>query len=278
MMNAVLAALNPVAFSIGKIEVFWYGIIIATGVLLAIILAIRESEKRHINGDYIVDMMLWALPISIIGARLYYVAFEWQYYVDHPSEIIAIWNGGLAIYGGLIAGCATIYVFTKKKGLPFWLMLDIAAPSVIIAQAIGRWGNFMNQEAHGAETTRSFLEGLHLPTFIIDNMQINGVYYQPTFLYESLWNLLGFVLILVLRQRKQLLKQGEVIFSYIIWYAFGRFFIEGMRTDSLMLFDTMRVSQLLSIVLFVGAIGLWFYRRKKYPTNRYYLEGAPITK
>lgn len=273
-MSLQLGAIDPIAFSLGGLSVHWYGVIIASAVLLAIFLGTNESEKRGIKGDDIIDMMLWALPISIIGARIYYVIFEWRYYIQHPTEIIAIWNGGIAIYGGLIAGGLTVYWFTKKRGLPFWLVLDIAAPSVIIAQAIGRWGNFVNQEAHGEATTKAFLEGLHIPDFIVNNMNIEGVYYQPTFLYESLWNVLGFILLLILRRRKNLLKRGEVALSYVLWYSFGRFFIEGLRTDSLMLAQTIRVSQLLSILLFVGAILLWIYRRKKYPENPYYLTGA----
>lgn len=273
-MSLQLGAIDPIAFSLGGLSVHWYGVIIASAVLLAIFLGTNESEKRGIKGDDIIDMMLWALPISIIGARIYYVIFEWRYYIQHPAEIIAIWNGGIAIYGGLIAGGLTVYWFTKKRGLPFWLVLDIAAPSVIIAQAIGRWGNFVNQEAHGEATTKAFLEGIHIPDFIVNNMNIEGVYYQPTFLYESLWNVLGFILLLILRRRKNLLKRGEVALSYVLWYSFGRFFIEGLRTDSLMLAQTIRVSQLLSILLFVGAILLWIYRRKKYPENPYYLIGA----
>lgn len=273
-MSLQLGAIDPIAFSLGGLSVHWYGVIIASAVLLAIFLGTNESEKRGIKGDDIIDMMLWALPISIIGARIYYVIFEWRYYIQHPAEIIAIWNGGIAIYGGLIAGGLTVYWFTKKRGLPFWLVLDIAAPSVIIAQAIGRWGNFVNQEAHGEATTKAFLEGIHIPDFIVNNMNIEGVYYQPTFLYESLWNVLGFILLLILRRRKNLLKRGEVALSYVLWYSFGRFFIEGLRTDSLMFAQTIRVSQLLSILLFVGAILLWIYRRKKYPENPYYLTGA----
>ncbi len=276
-MSLQLGAIDPIAFSLGGLSVHWYGVIIASAVLLAIFLGTNESEKRGIKGDDIIDMMLWALPISIIGARIYYVIFEWRYYIQHPAEIIAIWNGGIAIYGGLIAGGLTVYWFTKKRGLPFWLVLDIAAPSVIIAQAIGRWGNFVNQEAHGEATTKAFLEGLHIPDFIVNNMNIEGVYYQPTFLYESLWNVLGFILLLILRRRKNLLKRGEVALSYVLWYSFGRFFIEGLRTDSLMLAQTIRVSQLLSILLFVGAILLWIYRRKKYSENPYYLTGAEFT-
>ncbi|AGY81027.1 MULTISPECIES: prolipoprotein diacylglyceryl transferase [Carnobacterium] len=272
-MNNILGAIDPIAFSFGSLDVYWYGIIIATGIFAAIFLSTREAEKRGIEGDHIVDMALWAIPLAFIGARLYYVLFELGYYLEHPSQIIAIWNGGIAIYGGLIAGGLTVYWYTKKKGIPIWLMLDILAPNVLLAQAMGRWGNFMNQEAHGGEVTRTFLENLFLPDFIINQMEINGVYYHPTFLYESLWSLLGFILIVVLRNKKHLLRQGEVALSYVLWYSFGRFFIEGLRTDSLWLFDFIRISQALSLLLFVAALSVWIYRRRDYPPVPYYLDG-----
>ena len=272
-MNNILGAIDPIAFSFGSLDVYWYGIIIATGIFAAIFLSTREAEKRGIEGDHIVDMALWAIPLAFIGARLYYVLFELGYYLEHPSQIIAIWNGGIAIYGGLIAGGLTVCWYTKKKGIPIWLMLDILAPNVLLAQAMGRWGNFMNQEAHGGEVTRTFLENLFLPDFIINQMEINGVYYHPTFLYESLWSLLGFILIVVLRNKKHLLRQGEVALSYVLWYSFGRFFIEGLRTDSLWLFDFIRISQALSLLLFVAALSVWIYRRRDYPPVPYYLDG-----
>lgn len=272
-MSNLLGAINPIAFSLGPLDVYWYGIIIAAAIFVAIFLSTREAEKRGIDGEHIVDMALWALPIAFIGARLYYVVFELDYYLQNPGEIIAIWNGGIAIYGGLIAGGLTVYWYTKKHGIPLWLMLDILAPSVLLAQAIGRWGNFMNQEAHGGEVTKSFLENLFLPEFIINQMEINGLYYQPTFLYESLWSLVGFVLIVILRNKKHLFRQGEVALSYVLWYSLGRFFIEGLRTDSLWIFDFIRVSQALSVVLFIGALSLWIYRRRDYPPVPYYLDG-----
>lgn len=273
-MNHILGAIDPIAFSFGSLDVYWYGIIIATGIFAAIFLSTREAEKRGIEGDHIVDMALWAIPLAFIGARLYYVLFELGYYLEHPSQIIAIWNGGIAIYGGLIAGGLTVYWYTKKKGIPIWLMLDILAPNVLLAQAMGRWGNYMNQEAHGGEVTRTFLENLFLPDFIINQMEINGVYYHPTFLYESLWSLLGFILIVVLRNKKHLLRQGEVALSYVLWYSFGRFFIEGLRTDSLWLFDFIRISQALSLLLFVAALSVWIYRRRDYPPVPYYSDGV----
>lgn len=272
-MNILVAALNPIALSFGGLEIRWYGVIIAVGILLAMTLASKEAARKGLDGDFIVDMMFWVLPIGIIGARIYYVLFEWQYYLANPGEIIQIWNGGIAVYGSLIAGILTIYFYTKRKGISFALTLDILAPAVLIAQSIGRWGNFMNQEAHGGEVTRAFLEGLHLPEFIINQMNIDGVYYQPTFLYESLWSLLGFILILFLRRKEKMLRMGEVVLTYAMWYSFGRFFIEGMRTDSLYLFGPIRVSQFLSLILFFGAGIIWAYRRRNnYPPDPYYPE------
>lgn len=272
-MNRFLGTIDPIAISLGPLEIYWYGVIIASAIFVAIFLSTREAEKRGIKGDHVVDMALWALPIAFIGARLYYVLFELGYYIENPGQILAIWNGGIAIYGGLIAGGLTVYWYTKKNGIPIWLMLDVLAPNVLLAQAIGRWGNFMNQEAHGGEVTRSFLENLFLPEFIINQMEIGGVYYHPTFLYESLWSLVGFMLIIVLRNKKQLLRQGEVALSYVLWYSFGRFFIEGLRTDSLWFFNFIRVSQALSLVLFLGTIYLWFNRRRDYPPVPYYTDG-----
>lgn len=260
----VLAQINPVAFNLFGLEVKWYGVIIVTGMMLAVWLASREAVRVGLKEDDIIDFMFWGLPLSLLGARAYYVAFEWQYYSQNPAEILAIRNGGLAIYGGLLAGGIVMYFFTRSRYISFWKFLDIAAPSVIIAQAIGRWGNFMNQEAYGGPTTRHFLESLHLPDFIITNMQIEGVYHHPTFLYESSWNLIGFILLLALRHKHNFFKEGEIVLSYVMWYSLGRFFIEGMRTDSLWAFSgAIRISQLLSVILFISSLGLFIYRRIK---------------
>ena len=272
-MNVLLSVIDPVAISIGPIKIYWYGIIIALAMLIGISLATKEAQKLGLEEDTMVDMALWAIPIGFIGARLYYVLFKWDYYIQNPSEIIAIWNGGIAIYGGLIAGGLAVYWFARRKKMTLTLLLDILAPSVLLAQSIGRWGNFINQEAHGGAVSRQFLETLYLPEFIIEQMNINGTYYHPTFLYESLWSLLGFILLIILRNQKDLLRRGEVALSYVIWYSFGRFFIEGMRTDSLWIGDIMRASQVLSLVLFISAIVLWIYRRRAYPTKPYYSEG-----
>jgi phosphatidylglycerol---prolipoprotein diacylglyceryl transferase len=228
-MNDTIQPLNPIAFSLGPISVHWYGIIIGSGLALALYLAIREGNRRGLHKDTFADLMLWAIPIAIISARIYYVIFEWEYYVNHPGDIPQIWNGGIAIHGALIGSVLTAYVFAKKRGISFWKIADIAAPSIILGQAIGRWGNFMNQEAHGGEVTRTFLENLHLPTFIIDQMYINGVYYHPTFLYESLWNFAGFLLLMFLRRVN--FRRGELFLTYVVWYSIGRFLIERFRTQ-----------------------------------------------
>lgn len=180
-MNETIEPLNPIAFHLGPIAVHWYGIIIGLGALLGLWLAVREGERRGLHKDTFVDLVLFAIPIAILCARAYYVIFQWGYYSEHPDQIIQIWNGGLAIHGGLIGAVLTGIIYAKVKGLSFWKLADIAAPSILLGQAIGRWGNFMNQEAHGEAVSRAFLENLHLPDFIINQMYIDGQYYQPTF-------------------------------------------------------------------------------------------------
>lgn len=281
MNSTLLGAINPIAIELGPLQVRWYGIIIALGIFLAIRMSTKEAEKRGLTEDDVIDVALWMIPVGFIGARLYYVLFEIGYYITRPLEILAIWEGGIAIYGGLIAGGLTLVWFCNKRKIPVWLMLDIIAPAVLLAQAIGRWGNFINQEAHGGEVTRGFLESLFLPEFIINQMNIKGTYYHPTFLYESLWSFAGLVLILALRHRKKLFRRGEVALTYVLWYSFGRAFIEGMRTDSLYIPGTpIRVSQLLAFILVIGSIGLIYYRRNHvYPEVPYYTEGnAPEKK
>ncbi|WP_243290515.1 prolipoprotein diacylglyceryl transferase [Bacillus sp. FJAT-47783] len=269
-MEATIQPLDRVAFELGPIQVYWYGLIIGFGALLGLWLAVRESERRGLHKDLFVDLVLIALPLAIVGARTYYVLFQWDYYSQNLADIPKIWQGGLAIHGGLIAAILTGYVFARVKNVSFWKIVDIAAPSIILGQAIGRWGNFMNQEAHGGPVTREFLENLHLPDFIINQMYINGQYYHPTFLYESIWNLIGFVILLSLR--KVNLRQGELFLSYVIWYSIGRFFIEEMRTDSLMLTESLRIAQVVSISLIVVAVLILIIRRVTGMANKRYLD------
>lgn len=251
--------IDPVAIQLGPISIRWYAIFIVSGLLLAVYLAMKEAPCRKIIPDDILDFILIAFPLAIIGARIYYVIFDWSYYASQPfSEVFAIWNGGLAIYGGLITGAIVLFVFSYYRAINPLDFLDVAAPGVMIAQAIGRWGNFINQEAYG-----KIVDNLnYLPSFIKNQMYIDGSYRVPTFLYESLWNLLGFIIIMALRHRPRFLKQGEIAFFYLIWYGCGRFVIEGMRTDSLMLFG-IRVSQWLSAILIVIGIALIIWRRKQ---------------
>ncbi|MED3122529.1 prolipoprotein diacylglyceryl transferase [Bacillus wiedmannii] len=269
MLLGSVPQLDRVAIQLGPFPVYWYGIIIGTGVLLGLWLATREGERLGIQKDTFVDLVLIAVPIAILFARMYYVIFEWEYYAQNPSQIINIRQGGLAIHGGLIGAVITGILFAKRRGVSFWKLADIAAPSILLGQAIGRWGNFMNQEAHGDEVTRQFLEGLHLPDFIINQMYIEGVYYHPTFLYESLWNFAGVILLLSLR--KVNLRRGELFFTYLIWYSIGRFFVEGLRTDSLML-GPLRIAQVMSIGLVVISIIFIIVRRKMGQADKRYSE------
>lgn len=253
-----LLAINPIAFEIGPISVAWYGIIIATGIVLAFIVVQREMVKRGMGPDFLTDLLIWAIPIAIVSARIYYVVFSWDYYKDNPGQIIQIWNGGIAIHGALIGSFITAYVFTKVRGVSFWKTVDIAAPGLLIGQIIGRWGNFMNQEAHGGPVSENFMNTTIIPDWIMNQMTIEGVTYHPTFLYESLWNLVGLVIILLLRRVS--LKRGEMFLFYLTWYSVGRYFIEGMRTDSLY-GGALRAAQVVSITTIIIAIIFFVVRR-----------------
>ncbi|MCM3405327.1 MULTISPECIES: prolipoprotein diacylglyceryl transferase [Cytobacillus] len=272
-METTIEPIDRVAITLGPFQIYWYGAIIMSGALIGLWLATRESERRFLPKDTFVDLVIFALPISILFARAYYVIFKWEYYSVHPNKIIAIWEGGLAMHGVLIGAVLTIIVFAKVRKISFWKLTDIFAPSLILAQAIGRWGNFINQEAHGGPVPREFLENLYLPDFIINQMYIEGTYYHPTFLYESLWNFGGFIVLMSLRRAN--LRRGELFLTYIIYYSFGRFFIEGMRTDSLMLTEYFRMAQVISVVLiFVSILIIWYRRKKGYADIRYLDNGV----
>lgn len=240
--------MDPVAFSIYGIEVRWYGIIIALAVVVGTFLALREAKRRGLEEDTLLDFLLFAIPGAIIGARAYYVIFSWDYYKKNPNQILNIRGGGLAIHGAVIAGIIIAIIFCRVKKLSFWTIGDIVAPSLILGQAIGRWGNFANQEAHGGPT--------NLPWGII----VDGVRVHPTFLYESIWNFLVFLFLMWYRKRAKV--EGEVFLLYIILYSLARGLIEGLRTDSLM-WGEFRVAQLISFAtIIVGLALLWIIRRK----------------
>lgn len=258
--------IDPVAFSLGPIQVRWYGIIIATAILIGYVIAQKSAQKIGFKEEDLINTILICVVVAILTARLYFVLFNLDYYAMHPIEIPMIWLGGIAIHGGLIgAFLMGIYYCHRQNWNPFQLG-DIVAPSIILAQAIGRWGNFMNHEAHGGPVSRAFLENLHLPNFIIDNMFIHGQYYHPTFLYESIWNIIGFVILILLRKN---LRIGETFFLYLIWYSIGRFFVEGLRTDSLMLTETIRIAQLVSVILIIMGIIMILWRRFKVKPPKY---------
>lgn len=272
-------ALDPIALQLGPLSIHWYGIILGTAALVGLLMALREAKRVGMDPETIMDVVMYAVPAAIIGARMYYVVFRWdEYYSSHPGEIIAIWQGGIAIHGALIASVLTAYIYSRVKKVSFWRIADIVAPSLLIGQAIGRWGNFMNQEAHGGPVSLEFLQSLHLPQFIIDQMYIldpltnTYSYYHPTFLYESLWNLLGVLLLITIR-RVVALRRGDLFLSYVIWYSIGRFFVEGLRTDSLMLTDTLRIAQVISLVLIALALVMMVVLRKKGVAKKRYGEG-----
>ncbi len=270
--------LDRVFIQIGSLPIYWYGVIIACGVFIGLYLATREADRLGMKKDTIIDLIIIAIPIAIISARIYYVIFEWEQYAGRPiTEMFAIWNGGIAIHGALIGSIITTIVYTKIKKVSFWKVVDIVAPSLILGQAIGRWGNFMNQEAHGGEISVDTYERIHqhLPDFIMNQMCIEGIYYHPTFLYESIWNLLVFSLLLILRKYNPL--RGEIFLTYLLTYSVGRFFIEGLRTDSLYIIPGLRTAEMISIILVVGAIGVMIYRRKKGLADVHY-DGKKIAK
>jgi phosphatidylglycerol:prolipoprotein diacylglycerol transferase len=234
--------MNPVAFYVFGISIRWYGIFIATGMVVAIILANYTCKYRDINYDSLLDVVLISLPIGIIGARLYYVAFEFNNYKNNLIDIFNIREGGLAIHGGILFAFISAFIFAKRKKMSFFKMADVAAPTIIIAQAIGRWGNFFNSEAHGGAVSYDFIK--YFPYFVQQGMHIEGIYYHPTFLYESLWNFAVFIILMIILKKTK--EVGIVFFTYIGLYSIGRFFIEGLRTDSLM-FGPLRIAQLVSL-------------------------------
>lgn len=255
--------MNSVAFSLFGIDIMWYGIIICSGTLLALLLSSYTCKVKGIDYDDVLTIFLITFPIAIVGARLYYVIFEFGQYKDNLWEMFNIRNGGLAIHGALIATVITVYFATKWKNIKFLKALDMTAPCVILAQAIGRWGNFFNQEAHGGPVTEAFIS--KFPEFIQQGMLINGTYYHPTFLYESIWNLVVFATLFYMLHKVK--EDGVVFLTYVGLYSIGRFFIEGLRTDSLMIMG-LRTAQLISVAgVVIWLVGLFVIYRKKRNKN-----------
>ena len=240
--------MDKVAFSIFGIDIMWYGVLMATGMVLGTLIALKEAKRVGIKEEDILDLGIVAIPLGLLGARLYYVIFNLDYYMANPTQILNFRGGGMAIHGALIAGVITGFVFAKIKKLDFLKLADTVIIGMPLAQAIGRWGNFINGEAHGGPT--------NLPWGIM----VDGMKVHPTFLYESIWNLLVFVFLWIFRSKKQ--YEGQIIVLYSIFYSVGRFFVEGLRTDSLML-GPLRMAQVISLAGVIGGIIVHIYLSKK---------------
>ncbi len=267
--------INPVAFSIGELEIRWYGIIIAVGFLLALVYAFSRIKNFGLDSDRVVDVILFGAVGALVCARLYYVIFKWsEEYADDPIRALYVWEGGLAIYGGLIGAFVVGAILCKVRKVKLLPMFDLAGASILLGQAIGRWGNFVNAEAFGTNTELPWgMTGTNIVNYLTQHKtelaEMGITVYpnspvHPTFLYESLWCLLGFILIGIYLKRRKF--DGEIFLMYIAWYSFGRMFIEGLRTDSLMI-GTLRVSQILAAVLFVAAVITILVVRSKIKRN-----------
>ena len=242
--------MNPVAFSIGNFDIRWYGIIISLGMIIAIGIVNINAKKKNLNFDTILDLFLWCFPMAIIGARTYYVLFEIENY-HSIIDALNIREGGLAIHGGIIGAFSTAFIYCKIKKIDFLSYADIVAPAFILAQGIGRWGNFFNQEAHGSQVSKEFIS--RFPKFIQEGMFIDGLYYHPTFLYESIWDIIISVVLMIILYNITSNYKGIVISLYITLYSLGRIFIEELRTDSLYLMN-IKIAQLISLIGIIGGI------------------------
>ncbi len=254
----MFASPGPFVLQIGPLSIRWYGLLFATGVLLGTWLAQREAIRRGEDPDQLLNVIVYGVMVGLLGARLYYVLFNWGYYGHRPLKILAVWEGGLAIHGGLLAGGLTAVIYSVRKKLPVLTYMDIMAPSAPLGQAIGRWGNFFNQEAFGTPTDlpwKLYIEPYHRPSDLA-----TYEYFHPTFLYESLWNLLVFALLYFLLRRRLQRIPGALLLCYVGLYSVGRFFVEGLRIDSLML-GPLRAAQVMSLALIaISLVGLAWLR------------------
>ena len=250
----------PTGFSVGPLSVHYYGLIIAIGLILAVFYCSKRSHQFGLDEDTLLDGVLWVTPVAIICARIYYCAFSWDLYKNNPISVLYIWEGGIAIYGSVIGAVLGIAAFCKVKKLRVTTVLDLVSLGFLIGQAVGRWGNFMNREAFGAETESFFRMGL------MKASTGEVTYYHPTFLYESLWNFAGFLILHFLSKKRK--YDGQIALGYLAWYGLGRAFIEGLRTDSLYI-GPFRISQLLAAASCVTALALLlvFSRKLHNPAN-----------
>lgn len=253
--------MNPVLVDLGFMQIRWYSVLILIACFVVLYLAQNEAERFGVQRVFIFNLLFWALIMGIIGARLYYVLFNIKDYMNDPLEILKVWHGGLSIHGGLIFGLLTIVIYCKKYKVRVVRIIDFLVVPLLLGQAIGRWGNFFNQEAHGIATTEAVLQKLMIPDFIIEGMTIDGVVYTPTFLYESIVCVIAFIVLLIIRRGKYT-KVGTMTASYLIIYGVLRFFIETSRTDALML-GGFRVAQIVSVIMVVVGLGMIMLISKK---------------
>ena len=247
----------PYSFTVFGFEIYFYGVIIAAAFILAALFCARKAAEFGLTSDDLFDLVIWLIPACIIGARLYYVLFKLDYFIANPSKIFSVRDGGLAIYGGIIAGVITGIIWSRRKKIPVFAVGDLAAFGLLIGQAVGRWGNFINREAFGAETDVFCRMGLTMPGQ-------EPLYVHPPCLYESLWNLAGLIILCVLSKLGKRKYDGQFFWSYILWYGLGRAWIEGLRTDSLYIGSTdIRVSQLLAAVSALAALIVLIVNAKK---------------
>jgi phosphatidylglycerol:prolipoprotein diacylglycerol transferase len=251
------------SFSLFGITIHFYSLCILLVIILAYVIITKEATKRGIDKNTMSDIIFYGLLCGIVGARLYYVIFNLDYYMSNPGDIIKVWNGGLAIHGGILAGGLFVFFYARKKKISFLKLADIILPGVIVAQALGRWGNFFNQEAYGSMVSLDLLHRLLVPEFIIKGMYIKGAYYLPTFYFESIWCILGFIFMIFMRNKYKI-KVGTITAIYLIWYSVGRFVIEAFRTDSLMILG-LKQAQIISVIgIIVGIVILIKKNRKLY--------------
>lgn len=268
--------MNPILFSFGSVVIRWYSLFILIAFVAVYTLFKKESWRFRVPQDFVFNLAFWIFILGILGARLWYVLFHLDYYSKNIIDIFKIWEGGLAIHGGIIAGVITMYFYCKKYNIRFSKITDISVISLILAQAIGRWGNFFNSEAHGPVTSFHALKGMHIiPDFVINGMNISGFYYVPVFYYESLWCILGLIVLLIIRTTKGL-KLGTLTATYLMWYSAGRFVFESMRTDSLMI-GPFKAAQIVSIIMFVIGLLIIMINSRKTPFEDLYNENAVAT-
>ena len=251
-------------FDLGPLSIHMYGLIIAVGLMLAVVYGMRRAPQFGVTEDHVLDGVLWITPFAILCARAYYCIFSWELYADDPFSVLYIWNGGIAIYGGVLGAVAGIILYCRIRKISLGAALDLVLLGFLIGQAIGRWGNFFNREAFGAETDSFLRMGLFSP------LTGTTTYHHPTFLYESVWNALGFVILHFLSKKRQ--YDGQIALGYAAWYGLGRTFIEGLRTDSLYIPGTpIRVSQLLAAVSCLAALAVLAYFMIKPPAKKLFV-------